>query len=114
MGNPLGREAVYSAFFAQLKAALVTPTSPFNYAGRRPVPDTDLAEEQYPAFFMMEAVKSMTVAFYLRLRGYLYSARFQLFPFKVKFQMRTMSQILTTLRMRLRAPSKTQLGRRQT
>ena len=56
----------------------------------------------------------MTVAFYLRLRGYLYSARFQLFPFKVKFQMRTMSQILTTLRMRLRAPSKTQLGRRQT
>jgi hypothetical protein len=55
MGHPIGREAIYSAFFAQLKAALVTPTSPFNYAGRRPVPDTDLAEEQYPAFFMMEA-----------------------------------------------------------
>lgn len=55
MGHPLGRENIYSAFFAQLKAALVTPTSPFNYAGRRLVPDTDLAEEQYPAFFMMEA-----------------------------------------------------------
>ena len=68
MGNPLDREAIYSAFFTQLQSVLLsaqgaegaglpTPVTPgpFNYSGRRPVPDTDLAEAQYPAFFMMEA-----------------------------------------------------------
>lgn len=53
MGNPIGREAIYSAFFAQLSTALLAP-GPFNYGGRRPVPDTQLAEEQYPAFFLLE------------------------------------------------------------
>jgi len=50
----LGREAIYSAFFAQLKTALMAPTGPFNYSGRRPVPDSGLSEEQYPAFMMLE------------------------------------------------------------
>jgi hypothetical protein len=54
MGNPVGREAIYSAFFTQLSAALLAPTGPFNYGGRRPVPDEQLAEEQYPAFFLLE------------------------------------------------------------
>jgi hypothetical protein len=56
VGNPVGREAIYSAFFTQLNAALLQVNGgPFNYSGRRPVPDTQLAEEQYPAFFLLEA-----------------------------------------------------------
>lgn len=56
MGNPVGRETIYSAFFTQLNAALLQVNGgPFNYSGRRPVPDTQLAEEQYPAFFLLEA-----------------------------------------------------------
>lgn len=56
MGVPVGREAIYSAFFTQLNAALLQVNGgPFNYSGRRPVPDTQLAEEQYPAFFLLEA-----------------------------------------------------------
>lgn len=54
MGNPLGREAIYSALFAQLSAALLGVGKPFNYGGRRPVTDTALSAEQYPAFLMME------------------------------------------------------------
>lgn len=54
MGNPIGREAIYSALFAQLSAALLGDGNPFNYGGRRPVTDTGLAAEQYPAFLMME------------------------------------------------------------
>lgn len=58
MGNPIGREAIYSALFAQLSAVLLvtsTPTpGPFNYGGRRPVTDSGLGAEQYPAFLMME------------------------------------------------------------
>jgi hypothetical protein len=50
----LGREAIYSAFFTQLSAALLGTGKPFNYGGRRPVPDSQLAAEQYPAFFMLE------------------------------------------------------------
>lgn len=53
----IGREAIYSAFFAQLEAILMSnanPPGPFNYSGRRPVPDTQLAQEQYPAFFVLE------------------------------------------------------------
>ena len=54
MGNPIGREAIWSAFFAQLSAALLAPIGPCNYGGRRPTPDTQLAAEQYPAFFLLE------------------------------------------------------------
>jgi hypothetical protein len=54
MGNPIGRERIYSTFFTQLSTALLSPTGSFNYGGRRPVPDTQLAEEQYPAFFLLE------------------------------------------------------------
>jgi len=54
----LGREAIYSAFFNQIAPLLLkteqNPGLPFNYGGRRPVPDTQLAEEQYPAFFLLE------------------------------------------------------------
>lgn len=55
MGNPIGREPIYSAFYTQLNAVLLQINGgPFNYSGRRPVPDTQLAEEQYPAFFLLE------------------------------------------------------------
>lgn len=54
MGAPLGREAIYSALFAQLSAALLGDGKPFNYGGRRPVTDSGLGDEQYPAFLMME------------------------------------------------------------
>lgn len=53
----IGREAIWSAFFAQLNAILLSsamPPGPFNYSGRRPVTDQGLGAEQYPAFFLME------------------------------------------------------------
>jgi hypothetical protein len=50
----LGREAIYSALFAQLAALLVWPLGPFNYAGRRPVSMGTIAAEQYPAFVLVE------------------------------------------------------------
>lgn len=54
----IGREAIYSAFFNQLSPILLqSPSNPsglFFYGGRRPVPDTQLGEEQYPAFFLLE------------------------------------------------------------
>jgi hypothetical protein len=66
-GNPIGREAIWSAFFAQLQGILLSangaaqagktvpsPPGPMNYMGRRPVPDTQMAEEQYPAAFLIE------------------------------------------------------------
>jgi len=55
MGYPLGREAIYSALFTQLSAVLLAGTPPpFGYGGRRPVPIGQLAEEQYPAFALIE------------------------------------------------------------
>lgn len=57
-GNPIGRELIYSAFFLQLKNILLStavPTpGPLNYMGRRPVPDSQLMPEQYPAGFLIE------------------------------------------------------------
>lgn len=54
----LGREAIYSAMYAQLQAILLmtaTPTpGPFQFSARRPVTDSGLGAEQYPAFFFIE------------------------------------------------------------
>ena len=55
----IGREAIYSAFFAQIEAILLNtamPTpGPLGYMGRRPVDVAGLQQEQYPAGFFMEA-----------------------------------------------------------
>lgn len=50
----LGREAIYSALFAQIGGLLAAPAGPFNYAGRRPVSMGTIAAEQYPAFVLVE------------------------------------------------------------
>jgi hypothetical protein len=65
MGNPLGREAIYSAFFSQLQTALMAPTGPFNYSGRRPISDAALVGALYPAFIFTETgeVYDRTVLF---------------------------------------------------
>jgi hypothetical protein len=53
--NAIGREAIYSTFFAQLKSILlVSNGGPFGYMGRRAVALGGLASEQYPAFFFLE------------------------------------------------------------
>jgi hypothetical protein len=51
----LGREKIYSAFYAQIAALLLAPAGPFMYGGRRPVPPSGLGQYQYPAFFFMES-----------------------------------------------------------
>lgn len=55
MGNPLGREAIYAALYAQMSTLLISPVGSFNYTGRRPVPASGLVAAQYPAFILMEA-----------------------------------------------------------
>lgn len=50
----LGREKIYSAFFAQIYNILLAPGALFLYGGRRPVTLNGLSPDQYPAFFFME------------------------------------------------------------
>jgi hypothetical protein len=53
----IGREAIYSAFFAQISAILLstaTPPGPLQYMGRRPITESSLQQEQYPAGSFLE------------------------------------------------------------
>ena len=52
--SSLGREAIYSAFFEQLRTMLLAPAVSFGYAGRRMINLGKLPAEQYPAFFFVE------------------------------------------------------------
>lgn len=55
----IGREAIYSALFAQLESILLSTASPtpgpLQYMDRRPVPESGLQQEEYPAGFLIEA-----------------------------------------------------------
>lgn len=55
IGNSLGREAIYSAFYAQVSPLLLAPAGSFNYTGRRPVVPTGLGVCQYPAAYFVAA-----------------------------------------------------------
>lgn len=53
IGNSIGREAIYSAFYRQVSPLLLA--AGIAWTGRRPVTEAGLGECQYPAVFFMEA-----------------------------------------------------------
>lgn len=52
--SALGREKIYSAFYALLEGQLLAPSGPFAYGSRRYRPVGSLGASQYPAFYLTE------------------------------------------------------------
>lgn len=52
--NFIGREAIYSTFFAYMSNRLLTPTGPFHTASRRRAPVATVQKENVPAFYLVE------------------------------------------------------------